>query len=96
MIDFLSLFVHCALRLIVSHPVYNFFALFVEKIDFFHSLLRFYLLLQLVAFEPQLIAFIQLEQLSKGSEYFIYIIEASTRLQTIEKVSNWYFSQNEG
>ena len=90
MID-LTLFVHCAVRLIVSQPVHNFFSLFVERIDFFHSLLRCYQLFHRVALKPQFIAFVQLEQLSKEALNASLIIENCTSLETIEKLQFVFF-----
>ncbi len=86
----MSLFAHCAGRLIVLQPVHN-FAIFAERIDFFRSLLGCYQLLQLVALKPQFIAFIQLEQLPEGFEFFVKY-RNSYASTSYRKASISYFS----
>ena len=48
MIDFV-IFHSLRCRLIISHSVHSFFILFVENIDFFHSVLHFHQLLKLLS-----------------------------------------------
>ena len=61
----------------------NFFTLFAEKIDFFHSLLRCYQLLHLISLKPQFMHLFYNNNFRKTLDALL-IIETSTPLKTIE------------
>ena len=64
-VEFLLIHKHFLRLPIFDEKFVHIFTLFVEMIVLFHSLLRFYQLLHLVALKLRFMAFIQLEQLWK-------------------------------